>query len=84
MGRCMVGRTKRRLYALPLGSIKICQCDCGHLTSGHRIIPEGLVGSSENTMKLPIRRSFTTRLVGCTMQRPTVLIGAVCGYLDLL
>ena len=50
-------------------------------TSGHlRIVYEGWAGSSENTMN---RHSIDDPTqVGCAKQRPTVLVGTVCDYLD--
>ena len=54
---------------------------CWRLTSGHlRIVSEGWAGSSENTMKLHSIDGLTQ--VGYAKQRPTVLVGAVCDYLD--
>ena len=54
---------------------------CWRLTSGHlRIVSEGWAGSSENTMKLHSIDGLTQ--VGYAKQRPTVLAGAVCDYLD--
>ena len=51
------------------------------MTSGHlRIVSEGWAGSSENTMKLHSIGGLTQ--VGYAKQRPTVLAGAVCDYLD--
>ena len=54
---------------------------CWRLTSGHlRIVYEGWAGSSENTMN---RHSIDDPTqVGCAKQRPTVLVGTVCDYLD--
>ena len=51
------------------------------LCSGHlRFVSEGWAGSSENTMKLHSIDGLT--LVGYAKQRPTVLVGVVCDYLD--
>ena len=41
-----------------------------------RIVPEGLVGSSENTIKLYTVGGLTK--VGCASHRPAVLVGAEC------
>ena len=56
---------------------------CWRLTSGHlRIVSEGWAGSSENTMKLHSIDGLTQ--FGYATQRPIVLVGAVCDYLDSL
>ena len=56
---------------------------CWHLTSGHLlIVSEGWAGSSQNTMKLHSIDGHTQ--VGYAKQRPTVLVVAVCDYLDSL
>ena len=53
------------------------------MTSGHlRIVSEGWAGSSENTMKLHSIDGPTQ--VGNAKHRPTMLVGAVCDYLDSL
>ena len=46
------------------------------------MVPKGLVESSVNTMKLHIFGCPTK--VGYAIRRPTILLGAVCGPLDLL
>ena len=60
-----------------------CVSAFGRLTSARlRIISEGWVGDSENTVKLYTVDGLTQ--VGYATQRPTVLVDAVCDYLDLL
>ena len=60
-----------------------CASACGRLTSGNlRIVSEACAGSSENTMKLHTTDGLTQ--VGYAKQRLTVLVGAVCDYLDLI
>ena len=60
-----------------------CISACWRLTSGHlRNLSEGKAGSSENAMKLSTIDGLTQ--VGYAKQRPTVLVGALCDYKDLL
>ena len=59
-----------------------CQCVLAIDLWTPCIVSEGWAGSIENSMKLHSIDGLTQ--VGYAKQRPTVLVGAVCDYLDLL